>query len=168
MPVLEARTTVHRPPEVVFDALCDLRRYEAYSDHLAAVTRSGDGGVGTEYALQFEWWLVTYTVRSEVTGVSRPERLDFAVTKGIAAEGSWHVEPVATGDEPVTRVRFVVEYDPDSVAGDAVGLPSLVSLSWVVDRVAPLVEREAEQVVSRVVADLEGRKREVELEVTVR
>lgn len=166
--MLEARTEVHRPPSAVFDALLDLRRYEAYSDHLDAVTREGDGGAGTEYAMRFAWWRVTYTVRSRVTAVERPERLDFAVTEGIAAEGSWHVEPVADGDEPVTRVRFVVEYDPDSVAGSAVGLPSLVSLSWVVDRVAPLVEREAEQVVSRVVADLEGRERDVELDVTVR
>lgn len=189
MPTLEAATTVHRPPAAVFDALLDLRRYEGYSDHLAAVTRDGDGGVGTAYDLRFEWWLVSYTVRSRVTAVERPERLDFEVVKGIRAAGSWHVEPVeapddasgdatasdgaadapASGDEePSTRVRFVVEYDPDTVAGGAVGLPSLVSLSWVVDRVAPLVEREAQQVVERVVADLEGARRPVDLEVTVR
>ena len=188
VPTLEAATTVYREPAAVFDALLDLRRYEAYSDHLTRVTRSGDGGVGTEYDLRFEWWLVGYTVRSRVTAVERPERLDFEVVRGIRASGSWHVEPLAAGEEagaraadegppggaradedgPATRVRFVVEYDPDTVAGGAVRLPSLVSLSWVVDRVAPLVEREAEQVVERVVADLEGERRPVDLEVEVR
>lgn len=173
MPTLEARTTVHREPEAVFDALLDLRRYESYSDHLARVTREGDGGVGTEYRLRFEWWLVAYTVRSRVTAVERPERLDFEVTKGIRADGSWHVEPAEEPgpdgvDGPATRVRFVVKYDPDSVAGSAVSLPALASLSWVVERVAPLVEREAERVVERVVVDLEGRPRAVDLEVDVR
>ena len=178
MPTLEAATTVRRPPDVVFDALLDLRRYEGYSDHLASVTREGDGGVGTEYGLRFEWWLVGYTVRSRVTAVERPERLDFEVTSGIDASGSWHVEPVEAADGasepdggtggPASRVRFVVRYDPDSVAGGAVSLPALVSLPWVLDRVAPLVEREAQQVVERVVADLEGERRPVDLEVTVR
>lgn len=189
MPVLEAETTIHRPPEDVFDALCDLRRYEAYSDHLAEVVREGDGGVGTEYELQFEWWLVGYTVRSEVTGLERPERLDFEVTEGIAAEGSWYVEskanPTATDEAepkdgdgnangrqdndggPVTRVRFVVDYHPETVAESAVRLPSLASLSWVVEKVAPLVEREAAGVVERVVQDLEGSDRAVELDVTI-
>lgn len=179
MPVLEAETTVHRPPGEVFDALVDLRRYETYSDHLAAVTREGDGGVGTEYGLRFEWWRVSYTVRSRVTAVDRPERLDFDVTRGIAAHGSWFVEPADDGadegsdeagspERPATRVRFVVEYDPDSVAGGAVSLPALVPLSWVVDTVAPLVEREAAGVVQRVVRDLEGSDRAVDMAVTVR
>lgn len=168
MPVLEARTVVHRPPAAVFDALCDLRRYESYSEHLAAVTRSGDGGVGTEYDLQFEWWLVTYTVRSVVTAFEPPDRIEFAVTDGIAAEGAWALEPVATGAAAATRVTFTVEYDPDTVAGSALGLPVATSVSWVVDRVAPLVEREAEAVVGRVVRELESSDREVDLEVTVR
>ena len=171
MPTLEAKTTVRSGPEAVFDALLDLRRYERYSDHLARVTREGDGGVGTEYRLRFEWWLVGYTVRSRVTGVDRPERLDFEVTRGIRAAGSWHVDPVdepPAGADAACEVRFVVEYDPDSVASSAVNLPALTSLSWVVDRVAPLVEREAERVVERVVEDLEGRPRSVDLTVTVR
>lgn len=168
MPVLEARTEVYRSAEAVFDALLDLRRYEAYSDHLAAVERVGDGGVGTEYTLRFEWWLVSYTVRSEVTAVERPDRLDFAVTKGIQATGSWFVEPVSTGEDPVTEVRFVVEYDPDTVAGAALSLPALTSMSWVIERVAPLVEQEAAGVVRRVVNDLEGSDRAVDLNVEVR
>ena len=171
MPILEAKTSVRRGPEAVFDALLDLRRYEAYSDHLAEVTREGEGGVGTEYRLRFEWWLVGYTVRSRVTAVERPERLDFEVTTGIRASGSWHVEPLEEPPEGAAgacEVRFVVEYDPDSVSTGAVNLPSLTSLGWVVDRVAPLVEREAERVVERVVADLEGRPRSVDLVVSVR
>lgn len=164
---------VHRPAEVVFDALSDLRRYEDYSDHLVEVERRGDGGVGTEYTLRFAWWLVTYAVRSRVTGVDRPARLDFEVTEGIAATGSWYVEPISPADgddddaDDAVRVRFVVEYDPDTVAGSALRLPALVSLPWVVDRVAPLVEREAAGVVERVVQDLEGSRRSVDLEVSV-
>lgn len=187
MPTLEATTTVYREPSVVFDALLDLRRYEGYSDHLTSVTRTGDGGVGTEYELRFEWWLVGYSVRSRVTDIERPERLDFEVTRGIRASGSWFVEPVTAGEDPdgdteaaarsddpagktgpATTVRFVVEYEPTSVSTGAVNLPSLVSLPWVIDRVAPLVERESEHVVERIVADLEGRERPVELEVSVR
>lgn len=171
MPVLVARTGVHRPPEVVFDALADLRRYESYSDHLAGVTRTGDGDAGTEYTLRFEWWLVSYTVRSAVTGFERPERIDFAVTDGISAEGAWVLEPIAVdgpGSEGGTRVTFTVAYDPDTVDESALGLPALASVSWVIDRVAPLVEREAEGVVQRVVRDLESSQREVDLEVTVR
>lgn len=167
---------VHRPAAVVFDALSDLRRYEDYSDHLVEVERRGDGGVGTEYTLRFAWWLVTYTVRSRVTDVDRPARLDFEVIEGIAAAGSWYVEPVsasggdddADDDAAAVRVRFVVEYDPDTVAGSALRLPGLVSLPWVVERVAPLVEREAAGVVERVVQDLEGSRRSVDLEVSVR
>lgn len=171
MPELEARTDVHRPPDVVFDALLDLRRYESYSDYLASVRRDGDGGIGTTYTLQFTWWLVSYTVRSRVTGVTRPERLDFEVIDGIAADGSWFVEPLgehADADEPWSRVRFVVSYDPNSVTSTALQLPAIASMSWVIDRAAPLVEREAEGVVQRVVRDLEGDDRTVDLEVCVR
>lgn len=173
MPTLEARTTVYRAPSAVFDALLDLRRYETYSDHLASVTREGDGGVGTEYRLRFEWWRLSYTVESRVTAVEAPSRLDFTVTRGIAANGSWHVEPAETNspgwtDEPATRVRFVVEYDPSTVAGSTLDLPAWTSLTWVVDKAAPMVEREAERVVERVVADLEGAERDIELTVTVR
>ena len=168
MPVLEARTDVHRPPDAVFDALADLRRYESYSAHLAHVGRDGDGGVGTEYELRFEWWLVTYTVRSTVTGFERPERIDFAVTEGIQAEGSWTLEPVDRDGGAGTEVTFAVEYDPETVAGSALALPALTSLSWVLDRVAPLVEREAAAVVQAVVRDLESSDRDVDLVVTVR
>jgi len=166
VPVLEARTTVHRPPEVVFDALSDLRRYEAYSTHLAAVERTGDGGVGTEYDLRFEWWRVAYAVRSTVTAVDRPARLDFEVVRGLAASGSWLVDAGAA--DGASRVTFVVRYDPDTVASSALQLPALTPISWVIDRVAPLVEREARGVVERVVRDLEGSERDVDLEVTIR
>lgn len=178
MPTLVAETTVRRPPAVVFEALADLRRYEGYSEHLASVTRAGDGGVGTEYELRFSWWRIDYTVRSCVTAVDRPERLDFEVTSGIDAEGAWCLEPITQAGEqnPVTdddgpsatRVHFQVSYHPDTVAPAALDLPALTSLSWVIDRVAPLVEREAAGVVQRVVHDLEGSDRAVNLDVTVR
>jgi len=173
VPRLEARTVVYREPAAVFDTLLDLRRYESYSEYLVRVIRNGDGEDGTEYRLRFEWGPVGYTVRSRVTAVDRPERLDFEVTKGIRAAGSWHVDPADEPapdavEEPATEVRFVVEYDPDSVAGGAVSLPAFTPLSWVLERVAPLVEREAERVVERVVADLEGQARSVDLQVDIR
>jgi hypothetical protein len=44
-------------------------------------------------------------------------------------------------------------------------LPRFVSLDWVVGKVKPILVEEAERVVERIVADVEGRRREVELVV---
>jgi len=46
-----------------------------------------------------------------------------------------------------------------------VSLPLTVSFGWVLDRVKGLVEEEATRVVRRAVTDLEGRSREVSLDV---
>ncbi|PSQ35218.1 polyketide cyclase [Halobacteriales archaeon QS_9_70_65] len=64
-----------------------------------------------------------------------------------------------------TRVRMVVEYAPDSAEADALDLPRFVSLEWVVEKVKPKVRAEAERVVRRIVADLEGQRRDVSLDI---
>ena len=166
MEELEVGTDVHLPPEEVFAFLLDFPRYANYSKHLDSVDAFGDGGVGTDYALTFTWWKVSYTVRSRVTAIDRPERIEFELVRGLSANGEWIVEPIEDGT--ASRVRFVARYDPSTVASDAVSLPSFVSVNWVVDRVMPFLKEEAERVVERVVADLEGERRPVELTVSTR
>jgi uncharacterized membrane protein len=163
---LAVGTDVHLPPEEVFAFLLDFPGYAEYSKHLDSVRTFGDGGVGTDYALTFTWWKVSYTVQSRVTEVVHPERIEFRLVSGLTAEGEWLVEPIDDGAG--SRVEFVARYDPDTVAGDAVSLPRFVSVSWVVDRVMPFLTEEAERVVERVVADLEGERRPVDLAVSKR
>ncbi len=67
------------------------------------------------------------------------------------------------GDDRRTQVTFVAQYAPGSADEGIVDLPRFVSLGWVVDRVKPIIQDEAERVVRRVVADLEGEERDVEL-----
>lgn len=166
MEELEVETDIHLPPEEVFAFLLDFPRYANYSEHLASVESFGDGGVGTDYALTFKWWKVRYTVRSRVTEIVEAERIEFELVRGLAADGEWLVEPIDGGEG--SHVRFRVQYDPSTVANDAVSLPSFVSISWVVDRAMPFLKAEAERVVERVVADLEGERRAVDLTVSTR
>ncbi|MFB6303514.1 MAG: SRPBCC family protein, partial [Haloferacaceae archaeon] len=142
-----------------------------YSEYLEGVDRDGDGGAGTRYRLHFAWWKLSYTARSEVTGVERPERIDWRIVGEFDAEGRWRVEPAELPpDAPAdagtaSRVFFEAGFDAGSLTGDTVDLPRFVSLDGVIDRVRPLVLEEAERIVERVVADLEGRRREVDLRV---
>ena len=166
MEELEVGTDVHLPPEEVFPFLLDFPRYANYSEHLDSVDSFGDGSVGTEYALTFAWWKVSYTVRSRVTEIVEPERIEFDIIRGINADGEWHVEPIDGGEG--SHVRFLARYDASTVASDRVSLPAFVSIGWVIDRVMPFITDEAERVVERVVADLEGERRPVDLDVTMR
>jgi len=163
---LEVGTDIHLPPEDVFAFLLDFPRYANYSEHLDSVKSFGDGSVGTDYALTFTWWKVRYTVRSRVTEIVEPERIAFDVVRGLTADGEWLVEPADGGES--SHVRFLARYDSGTVASDRVSLPSFVSVGWVVDRVMPVITDEAERVVERVVADLEGDPRQVDLDVTRR
>lgn len=90
---------------------------------------------------------------------------DDAAENGEAADTADGAAVDDTAD--ASRVAFVAEYDPSSVAGDSLDLPALVSLDWVVRKAKPLVEQEARRVVERAVADLEGDPREVDLQVTL-
>jgi uncharacterized protein YndB with AHSA1/START domain len=170
---LVVTTDVYVPPEEVYEFLLDFPRYERYTEYLDRVTRTeGDGGAGSEYALHFSWWKLSYTARSRVTDVSPPTRIDWEILKDIDAGGSWVIEPYdelpedAPADATVAcRVRMDVSFDPDSASSDAVSLPLMVSFGWVLDRVKGLVEEEATRVVRRAVDDLEGDSRKITLHV---
>lgn len=173
MDELSVSTVVYVPPEEVYDFLVDFPRYANYSEHLDRVAReSGDGGPGTRYALRFRWWKLTYVARSEVTDVDPPHRIDWRIVKDVDARGRWRIEELSTlpDDAPTDategcRVFIEVEFDAESADKGALSLPRFVSFDWVVDRVKPLVLPEAERVVERIVEDLEGRRRPVELTV---
>ncbi|WP_336021918.1 type II toxin-antitoxin system RatA family toxin [Halobellus salinisoli] len=173
MDELVVSTVVYVPPREAYDLLVDFPRYERYADHLRdVVRRRGDGGAGTRYALRFAWWKLTYTVESEVTDVDPPERIEWRVVRNLDAGGRWLIEelddlPADAPDwaETATRVSFEVSYDPRSANEGGIGLPRFVSLDWVVDRLKPAIASEAQRIVERIVADLEGQSRPVELTV---
>ncbi|MCY4731525.1 SRPBCC family protein [Natronomonas gomsonensis] len=163
MDTVEVTTVVYLPPEEVYEFLLGFQSYAEYSEHLTGVRQFGDGEPGTEYELDFSWWKLTYTARSRVTDVDPPNRIDWHIIKDIDAVGQWLVEPHASGEG--TEVTMRIRYAPDSANGNALNLPRFVSLDWVVDKITPKVKSEAERVVRRIVADLEGDHRNVELEI---
>lgn len=170
MDTVEVSTVVHLPPEDVYEFLLDFPRYAEYSDHLDEVRRSrGNGEPGTRYDITFSWWKLSYTARSEVTDVDPPARIDWRLVKDIDAQGAWIVDPEPEAkpdpDTPATRVRLHIKFAPGSADASGLGLPSFVSLDWLVDRVRPKVESEARHIVERIVADLEGEPREVDLTI---
>lgn len=163
---VEVSTTVYLPPEEVYEFLLGFRNYAGYSEHLHDVRQYGDGTPGTEYALEFGWWKLHYTARSVVTDVDPPNRIEWRLTKDVDAAGQWLVDPLSNPDEdPETEVTFVVEYVPGSADGGIVDLPRFISLGWVIEKVKPKIRTEAERIVRRVVADLEGDERDVELRI---
>lgn len=162
---LEVATDVYADRETVYEFLQSFPLYAEYSEYLDSVTSHGDGGPGTEYDLNLSWWRLTYTARSRVTDVEPPERIDWHLVGDLTARGAWLIEPL-DGSEDGSRVRLVVDYDTDSADASTLDLPRLLSVDALVDRVRPLLRDEAERVVERVVADLEGEPRAVELEVT--
>jgi uncharacterized membrane protein len=166
---IEVSTLVYLPPEEIYEFLVDFPGYANYAAYLKEVRQLGDGGVGTHYEITIAWWKLTYKARARVTGVDPPMRIDWRLTSSLDANGHWRVEHVPDRAPPdrdtASEVFLVIEYDPDSVDAGVLDLPRLVSLDWVVDRVRPLVMDEAEKVVERIVADLEGERRPVELTV---
>jgi SH3-like domain-containing protein len=170
---LVVTTVVYLPPEETYDFLIDFPRYAKYSEHLRTVSRrSGDGGAGTRYALRFAWWKLTYTVESEVTEVEKPETIDWRIVRNLDASGRWVIEPLdeVPSDAPddvdaASRVSFEVAYDPGSANEGGLDLPRFVSFGWVLDRLKPAIATEAERIVERVVEDLEGTHRPIDLTV---
>lgn len=173
MDELAVSTAVYCPPEEIYGFLVDFPRYANYSKHLTDVARTeGDGSPGTRYALRFAWWKLSYTVRSEVTAVDPPERIDWRIVRGLDATGRWEIEPLddPPADAPADaewacRVRFLVSFDPRSADVDSLDLPRFISLDWVVEKLEPALEREARRVVERAVEDLEGERRPIDLTV---
>ncbi|CQR50456.1 MULTISPECIES: type II toxin-antitoxin system RatA family toxin [Haloferax] len=172
MDEIAVSTVVYLPPEEIYEFLVDFPRYADYSKHLRDVRQSGDGSPGTRYGLSFSWWKLSYTAESKVTDVTPPTRIDWTITKDVHAVGRWRVEELddlpaeAPSDaDAACRVFFEVEYDPDSVSAGDIDLPRFVSLGWVIDKLRPVLQKEAERIVERIVADIEGRPRRVELTV---
>lgn len=166
MNTIEVSTPVYRSPEVVFAFLEDFTGYAKYSDHLRGVGVDGDGGEGTRYRLRFGWWKLTYDAYTRVTNVDEPHLLEWEVIKDIDAHGQWIVEPADDGS--ASEVRFVVSYDPSSVSAGMLDIPALVPLDRIVKKAVGLIEAEGRRVVERVVEDLEGEKRSVDLSVEYR
>ncbi|WP_435345551.1 type II toxin-antitoxin system RatA family toxin [Haloarchaeobius sp. HRN-SO-5] len=166
---VEVTTVIYATPETIFEFLVDFPRYARYSEYLKRVRQHGDGEPGTQYELTFAWWKLTYTARSEVTAIDPPHSIDWKVVKDIDATGRWLVEeaPDAApeGESVASRVRFLVEYDPGSARAGDIKIPRFVSLPWVIEKVKPRVRSEAKRIVERVVADIEGRRRDVDVEI---
>jgi uncharacterized membrane protein len=164
---LDVSTVVYLPPEEIYEFLVDFPRYANYSEYLKEVRQHGDGSPGTEYELTFAWWKLSYTARSKVTELTAPERIDWELVKDLDASGYWQIEPEpeSAPDEADTacRVHFVVNYRPGSAGSGVIDLPRFVSIDWVIEKVTPKIKSEAERVIRRVVADLEGTDREVTL-----
>ena len=168
---LELTTTIHAPPDEVFALLQDVEGYEAYSEYVDGVARDGDGSRGTVYAITLSWWKLTYTLRAEVTDLDPPERLGWRLVEDLDARGAWRLEPVEVDDpdvEHATAVTLTARYHPDSADDDALSLPRFVPMDAVVDRARPVVEREVQRVLGRVVADLEGEPREADVTIRIR
>ena len=166
---VEVSTVVYLPPAEIYEFLEDFPGYADYSKYLEEVRSDGDGGPGTRYFLTFAWWKLSYTAHSKVTEVDPPTRIDWEITKDIDAGGRWAVEPIPEerpdSQEHACRVRLIVEFHPDSADSGAIDLPRFVSMGWVIEKAKPKIQAEAERVVERIVADLEGRQREVDLEI---
>lgn len=170
---LTVETVVYQPVDVVYDFLLDFPRYANYSEYLESVeVLDASADEQARYALRFAWWKLSYTARSAVTEVVPNERIEWTILGGFDAGGRWLVEardelPGTAPEwaETATSVRFEVAWNPHTVDSGTVDLPRLVSLDWVIEKVKPLVEKEAERVVQRAAADLEGRQREVDLTV---
>lgn len=165
-------TVVYLPPEDVYEFLADFPRYTNYSEYLTDVHQRGDGGAGTRYDMRFAWWKLTYTLRSEVTDVDPPWRIDWQIVKDLTAHGDWRVEalddlPANAPDdaETASRVTLAVAFDPQTARNGTLDLPRFVSFDFVVDKLKPVLVKEAQKVVERIVADIEGRRRTVELVV---
>lgn len=161
MEELVVRTEVYVPPEEAFAFLRSFTRYAEYTDYLVDVRQDGPGGVGTEYELTARWWRITGRARTRVTAIEPPERIEWHVIDVLDARGVWELDPTDNG----TGVTLVMEYDPGSADTGAISLPRFVSVGWVIERVKPLLRREAKAVVERIVADLEGEPRAVDLEI---
>lgn len=166
---VEASTLIYLSPEEVYESLVDFQQFDKYSKYVTDISRQGDGTPGTEYDITFSWWKITHTARSEVTDVDPPNRIDWELAKSLDAHGYWEVEHVPEeapdGRPDASRVWFHVDFDPNSADEDSLNIPGFVPLDRIIDRVKPKIETVARRVIQRMVTDLEGEERSVELNV---
>lgn len=164
---LDASTVLYVPAEELYEFVTGLRGYAEYSPHLEAVRQFGDGSPGTEYEIEVSWWRFSYTSHTVVTDADPPERVDWRTTQGLKARGYWGIEPLPGGEIPpdreyATRLRLRIQFDPDTLGRVPLGGWTLDRL---LDRLTPVVAREAERIVEGMVRDLEGERRPVEIEL---
>lgn len=170
MDAVDVSTVVYLPPPDIYEFLLDFPQYARYSKHLEdVVQRGGEGDVNTRYDITFSWWRLSYTAKSRVTDVEPPNRIDWRLVQDIDARGHWAVvpEPESSPDPetPASRVRLYVEFAPESADSSVLRLPATVSMDWVIERIKPKIKAEAERIVERIVADLEGQRRDVSLDI---
>ncbi len=194
--VIEVSTTVDVPPREAYAFVLDFEGHADYSEHVEDVVRRGDGGVGTRFDIELSWWQLSYTFPTQVTGLDEPARIGWKTPNGLHARGDWRFEPVpsatdggvggadaatettenaastddaaATDEEreqSTTQVTLRAEYDMSR--SRLPPLPPLVSFDSVLSRLKPVVRREARRVFEQAVADLEGERRRVTLDVDV-
>jgi ribosome-associated toxin RatA of RatAB toxin-antitoxin module len=165
---VEASTLVYLSPEEVYDFLVDFRHFEDYSKYVTDISREGDGTL-SEYEITVSWWKIGYTARTGVTDVDPPDRIDWELVQSIDAHGYWRIEHVpdeAPDDQPdATRVLLHAEFDPETVTAQSLDLPRLIPVSKIVDKVAPKTRAAARIIIGRILADLEGEKRSIDLTV---
>lgn len=110
-----------------------------------------------------------------VTVEAAPDLLSGLATRGDggsdddpAGDDGPDAESAGDGADAVpgaSRIRLRARFDRDSVGDASLGLPRFVSGSRVLKKVAPVAKREARTILERIVADLEGSPREVDVEV---
>lgn len=157
-------TDVEVEPHRAYEFLLDFSGYPEYTDVLEDVRRDGDGGVGTEYHLDVTWWRIDRTLRSRVTALSPPDRIDWRLLADLAIRGAWRIDQPESTTAP-TQVRLVVEYDPSGSRLAGRGIGAALSSDRLRRSLVPRVRAEAEALLERIVTDLEGERREVELRV---
>lgn len=184
MTVIEVSTTVDVPPEDAYQFVLDFEGHADYSDHVRDVRRRGDGGVGTRFDIELSWWKLRYTLPTEVTGLSAPNRIEWRTPNGLHARGAWVFDPVdveadgsgdestmaaaTTDEEPAaTTTRITLRAEYDRARSRLPPMPPLVSVDSVLSRLKPVVRREARRVFEHAIADLEGQRRRVTLDIDV-
>lgn len=183
MTVIEVSTTVNVPASEAYAFVLDFEGHDHYSEHVEDVVRRGDGGEGTRFDIELSWWKLSYTFPTQVTGLDEPTRIGWRTPNGLHATGDWLFEPVAAGSDegvgaddgreapdggvPSERTRVTLRAEYDRSRSRLPSTPPLVSFDDVLGRLKPIVRREARRVFEHAVADLEGERRRVTLDVDV-
>ncbi|MFW6383795.1 MAG: SRPBCC family protein [Halodesulfurarchaeum sp.] len=152
---IEVSQPIERAPEAVFEVVEAFSRYPAYSKYLDAVSQVGTRDDLPEYALSFSWWRLTYETRTRVLDRDPPRTLDWEVATDVDASGTWTVEPLGPDR---ARLRLEARYDLDSIGSTGVSLPFGFSVNWLKRNVDDLISSEADRVLARIAANLEGQR----------
>lgn len=150
-------TEVYAPKEEVYDFLMRFEDYGKYSEHVKNVRVVRRDPL--EWEITIKWWKIRYTARSRLTNYVENERIEWEVVKDVRARGVWLLEETEEG----TKVKLKVWYEPSDA--DKVNPLRFVPTSRLISLVKPVVKREGKRVLRRVVSDLEGKPRKVDLKI---